>query len=271
MVKPTQEPVVMLTAVDLDFLSPSGESLPTLRGIDMTISPGEFVALVGPTGCGKSTTLGLISGLLRPTRGRVELFGREVTGIDSRLGSVFQADALFPWRTVIGNVMAGPSFRGIDKGEASELARQWLARVGLAGFESYYPHQLSGGMRKRVALAQTFINQPQILLMDEPFSALDIHTRNHMYQEMLKLWSETNAAIIFVTHDLDEAVSLADTVFVMSRRPAHIIRRHPIDLARPRHLDDLRYQQRFIEQARAIWQDLKNEIVDETQTESIPS
>ena len=167
-------PLIELTGATKRFPSGSGSVHTAVRDLTMTVQPGEFVAVVGPTGCGKSTTLNLVTGLASPSAGEVRLFGGPVNGIDGRIGFVFQTDALFPWRSVIDNVVAGPLYRGVPKEEAYASARQWLARVNLAGHETKYPHQLSGGMRKRVSLAQTFINGPQILLMDEPFSALDV-------------------------------------------------------------------------------------------------
>src|SRR5206468_7586768 len=161
-----------------------------------------------------STTLGLISGLERPSAGEVEVMGEPVQGIDPRIGYVFQADAVFPWKNVLNNVATGPLFRGQPKAQAIERAHDWIARVGLSGFEDRYPHQLSGGMRKRVALAQTVINEPRVLLMDEPFSALDVQTRAIMAGELLGLWDQTRPAVIFVTHDLEEAIALADQVVV---------------------------------------------------------
>jgi NitT/TauT family transport system ATP-binding protein len=164
---------VALKNVARRFVTPTGEILSALEDFDLSIAPGEFFAIVGPTGCGKSTTLGLIAGLAKPQAGEVTLFDAPVDGVDRRVGFVFQQDAVFPWRNVLGNVMAGPLFRGVPKARAEEMARDWITRVGLKGFEDHHPHQLSGGMRKRVALAQTFINNPQVLLMDEPFSALE--------------------------------------------------------------------------------------------------
>ncbi len=223
------------------------------------MAPGEFCAIVGPTGCGKSTTLGLVAGLARPQAGSVELFGRPVTGIDRRIGFVFQQDALFPWRSVLGNVAAGPRFRG--RRDADARARDWIARVGLKGFERSYPHQLSGGMRKRVALAQTFINQPDVLLMDEPFSALDVQTRELMQEELLALWTQNRGAVLFVTHDLDEAILMADRVAVLTTRPARVKSVYPIHLPRPRQVAELRYDVRFIEIARQLADDLREEVM----------
>ena len=180
---------IELRGVTKRFLTPADKVFTAIRDINMAVAPGEFVAVVGPTGSGKSTTLGLISGLERPSEGSVQVMGKPVQGIDPRIGYVFQADAVFPWKNVLNNVATGPRFRGQPKAQALERARDWIARVGLSGFEDRYPHQLSGGMRKRVALAQTFINEPQILLMDEPFSALDVQTRTMMEDELLQLWS----------------------------------------------------------------------------------
>jgi NitT/TauT family transport system ATP-binding protein len=206
---------IELRNVTKRFRTPTGQPYTALRDLSLSVAPGEFCAVVGPTGCGKSTTLGLISGLERPSAGEVQVMGKPVQGIDPRIGYVFQADAVFPWKNVLSNVATGPQFRGQRKSEA----RDWIQRVGLAGFEDRYPHPLSGGMRKRMALAQTFINGPQILLMDEPFSALDVQTRTMMEDELLQLWSAASASVVFVTHDLEEAISLADRVCVITAGP----------------------------------------------------
>ncbi len=256
----TSAPAIELINVTRRFLSPGGKSLTALRDFSMTVARGEFVAVVGPTGCGKSTTLNLVTGLFKPTTGQVRVMGEPVSGIDPRIGFVFQTDALFPWRNVIDNVAAGPVFRGRKKADAHAAARDWLARVGLSGFEQHYPHQLSGGMRKRVALAQTFINEPQILLMDEPFSALDVQTRTVMHDELLNLWSANKASVVFVTHDLEEAIALADKVYVLTAGPATVKSVYPIDLPRPRVAADIRYDEAFIKLSRRIWDDLRSEV-----------
>jgi NitT/TauT family transport system ATP-binding protein len=243
------------------FITPTGEILSALEDFDLSIAPGEFFAIVGPTGCGKSTTLGLIAGLAKPQAGEVTLFDAPVDGVDRRVGFVFQQDAVFPWRNVLGNVMAGPLFRGVPKARAEEMARDWINRVGLTGFEDHHPHQLSGGMRKRVALAQTFINNPQVLLMDEPFSALDVQTRELMQEELLQLWAQAKSAVLFVTHDLDEAILLADRVAVLTTRPARVKSVHSIDLPRPRDVAKLRYDEKFIAIARKISDDLREEVL----------
>ena len=213
------------------------------------------------TGCGKSTTLSLISGLELPSAGEVSVMGKPVTGIDPRIGYVFQTDAVFPWKNVLKNVVAGPQFRGVPKAQAYERARDWLARVGLTGFEDRYPHQLSGGMRKRVALAQTFINEPQILLMDEPFSALDVQTRNLMGDELLQLWSSLAASVVLVTHDLEEAIALADKVCVITSGPGTVKGIYTVDLPRPRNVAEIRFEPRFVELYQTIWEDLRSEVM----------
>jgi NitT/TauT family transport system ATP-binding protein len=256
----SQVPAIELINVSRRFVSPTGKSLTALRDFNMTVAPGEFVAVVGPTGCGKSTTLNLVTGLAKPSAGEVRLMGKPVNGIDPRVGFVFQTDALFPWRNVIDNVMAGPLFRGKSRAQAARSAKDWLARVGLSRFEQHYPHQLSGGMRKRVSLAQTFINEPEILLMDEPFSALDVQTRTVMHEELLRLWADRKASVVFVTHDLEEAVALADKVYVLTAGPATVKSVYPIDLPRPRIVAEIRYEQRFIEYCRTIWEDLRDEV-----------
>ena len=257
----TAPSAVELKHVARRFVTPTGEILSALENFDLTIAPGEFFAIVGPTGCGKSTTLGLIAGLAKPQAGEVTLFDAPVNGVDSRVGFVFQQDAVFPWRNVLGNVMAGPLFRGVPRAEAEATARDWINRVGLKGFEDHHPHQLSGGMRKRVALAQTFINNPQVLLMDEPFSSLDVQTRELMQEELLQLWAQAKSAVLFVTHDLDEAILLADRVAVLTTRPARVKSVHTIDLPRPRDVAKLRYDERFIAIARNISDDLREEVL----------
>jgi sulfonate transport system ATP-binding protein len=265
-VNPTTASAAEAAAIELRnvsrrFVTSDGKSLTALRDFDMTVRRGEFCAVVGPTGCGKSTTLTLIAGLAAPSAGEVRVKGKPVAGIDPRIGFVFQQDAVFPWRNVLDNVAAGPLFRGETKRKALDRARDWVRRVGLAGFEAHYPHQLSGGMRKRVALAQTFINGPTILLMDEPFSALDVQTRVLMQDELLRLWSETSASVVFVTHDLEEAIALADRVFVLTAGPATVKSVYHIDLPRPRVTAEVRYQPRFIELSQLIWHNLRDEVL----------
>jgi NitT/TauT family transport system ATP-binding protein len=255
-----KDAAIVIDDVTLRFTTPDGSMMTALRDFTMSVARGEFACVVGPTGCGKSTTLNLVTGLLKPTTGTVRLMGKAVDSISRDIGFVFQADALFPWRSVIDNVAAGPLYRGVAKDEAYDRARDWIARVGLARFEKHYPHQLSGGMRKRVALAQTFINQPKILLMDEPFSALDIQTRTLMQDELLTLWSELKSSVVFVTHDLEEAIALADKVYVLTAGPGTVKSGYKIDQTRPRVMGDIRYDTQFVEIARVIWNDLREEV-----------
>ncbi|KAA2258784.1 ABC transporter ATP-binding protein [Solihabitans fulvus] len=256
----SEDPVIELRGASKRFRSGSGGVHTAVRDLTMTVARGEFVAVVGPTGCGKSTTLSLVSGLEPPSDGEALVAGRPVDGIPDGIGYMFQNDAVLPWRSVLDNVAAGPRYRGEAKAAAREKARDWVARVGLGGFESYYPHQLSGGMRKRVALAQTLVNEPSILLMDEPFSALDVQTRALMQDELLRLWSGSNAAVIFVTHDLEEAIALADRVLVMTAGPATVKASFDVPLARPRDVEEIRLTAEFLEIYREIWESLKEEV-----------
>lgn len=233
-----------------------------VRDVDLDISAGEFVAVVGPTGCGKSTLLNLAAGLLQPSTGQVQSFGQPVSDINRRAGYMFQADALMPWRSALDNVSAGPQFAGMPEAQAREEAEHWLKRVGLGGFGNRFPHQLSGGMRKRVALAQTLVLDPDIILMDEPFSALDIQTRQLMENEVLDLWSAKRKAVLFITHDLDEAIAMADRVVVMSAGPgSHPIGEFPIPLSRPRDVAEIRDQPAFIDLHQRIWAVLKDQVL----------
>ena len=231
-----------------------------MRDVDLAIAAGEFVSVVGPTGCGKSTLLNVAAGLLAPSSGSVDVFGERLAGINRRAGYMFQAESLMPWRTARANVAAGLEFRG--SAGAGQRASEWLKRVGLAAFGDRYPHQLSGGMRKRVSLAQTLVLDPDILLMDEPFSALDIQTRQLMENELLALWSEKQKAVLFITHDLDEAIALSDRVVCLSAGPAsHPIGEFAIDLPRPRDVAEVRSLPRFVELHQAIWAVLREEVL----------
>lgn len=252
---------ILLRRVTKQFTTEDGMVYTALRDLDITVGPGEFCAVVGPTGCGKSTTLTLISGLERPSAGSVEVHGKPVTSIAPGTAFMFQTDAILPWKTVLDNVSAGPRFRGVAKRGALDDARDWIRRVGLSGFEGRYPHQLSGGMRKRVALAQNLINEPEILLMDEPFSALDVQTRAKMSDELLGLWELTRPAVVFVTHDLEEAIALADSVVVLTAGPAATVKtRFTVDLPRPRVVQEIRFEPRFVDLYQRIWEALRAEV-----------
>jgi len=253
-----------LESIDCTFASreDASQRYTAVRGATLRVAKGEFVSVVGPTGCGKSTLLNVAAGLLRPSAGSVSVFGEPLSGINTRAGYMFQAEALMPWRNTIENVAAGLEFRSVARDEAASRSRDWLKRVGLAGFEKRFPHQLSGGMRKRVALAQMLILDPQILLMDEPFSALDIQTRQLMENELLELWGADRKSVVFITHDLEEAISLSDRVVVLSAGPeSHPIGNYEIDLPRPRDVAEIRLAPRFIEIHSRIWHSMKEEVL----------
>jgi sulfonate transport system ATP-binding protein len=252
---------IELAGVTKLFVTPSGSMFTALRDVDLAIGPGRFCAVVGPTGCGKSTTLTMVAGLDRPSAGVVRVGGRIVDGITAGTSFMFQVDALLPWKTVLGNVALGPVFRGVPKRQAQAQARDWVRRVGLAGFEDHHPHQLSGGMRKRVSLAAALINEPSILLMDEPFGALDVQTKAIMSNELLALWEQTRPSVIFVTHDLEEAIALADQVVVMTAGPGTVKAVYDIDLPRPRGaVQEIRFEPRFAELLHQIWASLREEV-----------
>ncbi|MEV6008868.1 ABC transporter ATP-binding protein [Streptomyces sp. NPDC051976] len=252
---------IEITGLTKRFLTPAGEVFTALQDVSFTVEPGQFCAVVGPTGCGKSTTLSMVSGLDRPSEGSVRVGGREVDGVTDGVSFMFQTDALLPWKTVLGNVLMGPVFRKVPKQQAQASARDWLRRVGLTGFEDRYPHQLSGGMRKRVAMAAALINEPEILIMDEPFGALDVQTKAIMSTELLSLWEQIRPTVIFITHDLDEAVALADKVVVMTSGPGSVKAVFDIDLPRPRgSVQEIRFQPRFIELQHRIWDTLREEV-----------
>ena len=257
-------PALQLQGIACTFVSRDdpGQRYTAVRDVTLTVGDGEFVSVVGPTGCGKSTLLNVGAGLLAPSSGTVQVFGQPLEGINKRAGYMFQTESLMPWRTALGNVMAGLEFRGLPEAEARRQAEDWLKRVGLGGFGDRYPHQLSGGMRKRTSLAQTLALDPDIILMDEPFSALDIQTRQLMENEVLDLWAAKKKAVLFITHDLDEAIAMSDRVVVLSAGPAsRPIGEFAIDLPRPRDVAEVRTEARFIELHQAIWDVLREEVL----------
>lgn len=260
----TMTPAVALENIACTYVSRDDPSqrYTAVSETTLVVGEGEFVSVVGPTGCGKTTLLNVAAGLIAPSAGDVKVFGRPLVGINSQAGYMFQTDALMPWRNAIDNIVAGLEFRGVQRNDALERGNEWLKRVGLSGFSRRYPHQLSGGMRKRVALAQMLILNPQILLMDEPFSALDVQTRQLMENELLELWSADRKSVVFITHDLEEAISLSDRVVVLSAGPAsRPIGDYAIDLPRPRDVAEIRLAPRFIEIHAKIWHAMKEEVL----------
>ena len=259
-----REPALALAQITCTFASRerAGDRYTAVRDTTITVGEGEFVSVVGPTGCGKSTLLNVAAGLLAPSSGRVRVKGSPLTGINRAAGYMFQADSLMPWRSALDNVLAGLEFAGVAPGDAEMRGHAWLARVGLTGFERRFPHQLSGGMRKRVALAQMLILDPKIMLMDEPFSALDVQTRQLMENELLELWSADRKSVLFITHDLEEAIALSDRVIVLSAGPGtHPIGEFVIDLPRPRDVNEIRMTPRFVEIHGDIWHTMKDEVL----------
>jgi sulfonate transport system ATP-binding protein len=287
-----------LDRVSREFTTPSGAVYGAIAEISLAVEAGAFVAIVGPSGCGKSTLLNIAAGLLAATAGAVRVYGRPLNGLNRDATYIFQQDALLPWKNVRDNVALGLTLSKVPRAEAAARADAWLARVGLAAFATHYPAQLSGGMRKRVAMAQNWIIDRGLLLMDEPFSALDVHTRLRMETELLTLWdasapaastsaapvvsSRTSAAavsgfsrtstrktIVFVTHDLEEAIALADEVVVLSAGPAsRVVARHRVTLDRPRDLLELRTSPAFVDLYRAIWSVLRDEVVKSQEREA---
>jgi NitT/TauT family transport system ATP-binding protein len=240
----------------------AGQRYTAVSNTTLRINAGEFVSVVGPTGCGKSTLLNIGAGLLEPSAGEVRVFGQPLRGINTRAGYMFQSDALMPWRSALDNVMMGLQYRDIPDSEARAQAQAWLERVGLGEFGDRYPHQLSGGMRKRTALAQVLALDPDIILMDEPFSALDIQTRQLMENEVLDLWAAKKKAVLFITHDLDEAIAMSDRVVVLSAGPGtRPIGEFAIDLPRPRDVAEARNQPRFVQLHSLIWNVLRDEVL----------
>jgi NitT/TauT family transport system ATP-binding protein len=275
-------PALEFDRVGRTFATPAGGVHAVLDDVSLRVERGSFVAIVGPSGCGKSTLLNIAAGLLTASSGLVKVDGEPLAGINQRATYMFQQDALLPWKTVRDNVALGLTLAGAARVEAHTRADVWLERVGLAAFAAHYPSQLSGGMRKRAAMAQHWIIDRPLLLMDEPFSALDVHTRLKMESELLRLWEATmtdrpvapptsvvgvptsaplKKTVVFVTHDLEEAIALADEVVVLSAGPgAQVVTRQTVSIARPRDLMELRTAPEFVEQYRALWTVLREEV-----------
>jgi NitT/TauT family transport system ATP-binding protein len=255
-------PAVALAQVTVTFRLADGGAYPAVEDASLSVADGEFVAIVGPTGCGKSTLLNVAAGLIAPSSGRIDIFGAPLNGLNRQAGYLFQAEALFPWKTALENVAIGLETAGIARAQARERAQVWLARVGLAGFGARYPHMLSGGQRKRVGLVQVLIRDPKILLMDEPFGPLDAQTRQIMGNLLLDLWSADRKAVLFVTHDLEEAIALSDRVVIMSAGPAaRVIGDWRVALPRPRDIAEVKVERAFHDLHREIWATLKSEVL----------
>ena len=255
-------PAVALADVTVTFRLADGGAFTAVQNVSLVVADGEFVSIVGPTGCGKSTLLNLAAGLYGASGGRIEVFGAVLDGLNRQAGYLFQADALFPWKNAIDNVAIGLETAGMRRQEAMERAQALLARVGLSGFAERYPHMLSGGQRKRVGLAQVLIRDPKILLMDEPFGPLDAQTRQIMGNLLLDLWSADRKAVLFVTHDLEEAIALSDRLVIMSAGPAAgIIGEWRVPIARPRDISEVKLDPAFHVLHREIWQMLKSEVL----------
>jgi len=258
----TSDAAVALDDVVVAFPLADGGVYTAVERATLHVADGEFVAIVGPTGCGKSTLLNVTAGLLAPAAGAVNIFGRSLSSLNRQAGYLFQADALFPWKTAVENVAIGLETSGTPAADARGRAKEWLARVGLAAFADRYPHMLSGGQRKRVGLTQVLIRDPKILLMDEPFGPLDAQTRQIMGNLLLDLWTADRKAVLFVTHDLEEAIALSDRVVIMSAGPAaRIIGDWRVPLARPRDTSEVKLDPVFHELHRDIWQKLKAEVL----------
>ena len=251
-----------MAEISLSYINVAFGDHIALHDISFHIPQGQFVSIVGPTGCGKSSILNVLAGLLKPAAGSVFTGGRELRSINKEAAYMFQQDALLPWKNCRENVMLGPIFRGKARGEAAADALRWLERVGLAGFEKRYPSELSGGQRKRVAMAQALINRLPILLMDESFSALDVQTRSLMENELLGMWAERRASVLFVTHDLEEAIALADRVVVLAAGPrSYPVCELMIDLPRPRDVAEIRLDPHFVALHAQIWHTLKEQVM----------
>lgn len=258
---PTDSPRQAKSMVSIDSVTMSFGAYVAVQDVNLSVADGEFLAIVGPTGCGKSTILNAIAGLLKPSSGTVSIDGQPVRAVQNDIGYLFQQDALLPWKTALENVELGPMFKGVGTAERREQSMKWLAKVGLKGFEHRYPHQLSGGQRKRVQMAQALITGPKVILMDEPFSALDIHTRHLMQNELLRLWQEERRAVVMITHDLEEAIALGDRVVVLAAGPrSRVIDSFPVDLERPRDVAEIKLDPRFMDLYRNIWSSLRGEV-----------
>jgi NitT/TauT family transport system ATP-binding protein len=258
-----QTPALEVREVGIEFASRSAQTYTAVSGVSLAVRNGEFVAIVGPTGCGKSTLLNALAGLLEPTEGSIEVFGKPLRGINTWATYLFQKEQLLPWLNARQNIELGFTFqKKLSKPERQATVGRWLDQIGLTSFADRYPAQMSGGMRKRVAIAQTWVSEPNIILMDEPFSALDVHTRQRIETNLLEIWDQQRNTVVFVTHDLEEAIALADRVVLLGAGPAsNVVGEYAIDLPRPRDLLNIRTTSAFLEYHRTIWAALREEVI----------
>ncbi len=245
--------------VSLTFSPPNRAPVTALSGFNIEVGESEFVSIVGPSGCGKSTFLNVLLGLIPPNSGEMAIRGKRVTGPGQDRAMVFQEFGLLPWRTVMSNIELGLELRGVKRDERRAVCQGFIEMVGLVGFESHYPHELSGGMKQRVGLARALATDPDVLLMDEPFASLDAQTRDIMQAELLRIWQEARKTVLFVTHQIEEAVYLSDRVIVMTKRPGQTKKIIDIPLSRPRDYE-MRVTQQFNDLKLQIWNELKDEL-----------
>jgi NitT/TauT family transport system ATP-binding protein len=260
-----QKSAVRVEGVSLTLPDRNGRNVSILDVVDLAVEAGEFVSIVGPSGCGKSTLLNCIAGLRQTNSGRIEVLGRPSGQPHPDIGYMFQAHALFPWRSVLENTEITLELSGVSKPERRSRCRQMLAKVGLGGFEDHYPGEISGGMRQRVSLARMLVSEPSLLLMDEPFGALDAQTKLLVQELFLASWEEQRRTVLFVTHDLAEAIVMSDRIVVMSARPGRIVQEYQVGLPRPRDLAQVRSSPRYIQLWDALWRDLRSEALQAMQ------
>ncbi|HEY0920108.1 ABC transporter ATP-binding protein [Devosia sp.] len=256
-------PAIEVTDLTKRYVGADGRSVLALDRVQLTVGRGEFVSIIGPSGCGKTTLLKMVGGILPWDSGSISVLGKEVSGPGPERATVFQSFALLPWMTVLDNVAFGLKVRGVARSERHDVARKLIASVGLAGFEESYPRQLSGGMQQRVGLARALAVKPHLLLMDEPFSAIDAQTRLLLQTDLLDIWSKTDLSVLFITHAMDEAVFLSDRVIIMGARPGHVTNVIEVDLPRPR-TEATRLDPRFVDLTGQVWARLRGMIVEET-------
>jgi NitT/TauT family transport system ATP-binding protein len=250
------QPKLEVSGLTKTFARGQGESVLVLDQVSFAVADLQFVAIVGPSGCGKSTMLRIVNGLVAADSGTINIDGKPVSGPGHGLGMVFQSFDLFPWRTALGNVEFGMEMQDVPRRECRERARAWIQRVGLDGFENAYPHELSGGMQQRVGIARALAIEPAVLLMDEPFGALDVQTRDLLQDELLAIWQRDRKTVLFVTHSIEEAIYLADRIVLLTPRPARVERVLDVPFGRPRN-EDVKSDPAFVELRREIWQSLK--------------